>query len=245
MADFSMYTQTVRALGFSGMSKLLLNRLFSLNNVFILQRSLLSAAAPNPHRMQFSISKIDEADWEDILREAHRLDIESRREIFARALHFRNDFTNCWAIRSKTGAIAHIQWIVFPGENDVILACYRNLFRPLAGCEVMIENAFTFPKYRGLGLFSHATRSLLNLGRQLGYKKAITYVRSEKVASLNELIRLGFSFKMVVREYRFLGFTRRTLEDRRFGKDNKAADQLNHLAGARSGEERKPEVAAD
>ncbi len=245
MADFSMYSQTVRALGFRGMSKLLLDRLFSLNKVFILQRSLLSAAAPNPHRMQFSISKIEEADWDDILREAHCLDIESRRENFARALHFRNDFTNCWAVRSKTGSIAHIQWIVFPEENDVIRAGYRHFFRPLERCEVMIENAFTFPKYRGLGLFSHATRHLLNLGRQLEYKKAVSYVRSENVASLNELIRLGFSFKRVVREYKFLGFTRRALEERRFGKDKKAADQLNLVAGAKSGEEVKPEVAAD
>ena len=171
VADFSIYTQTVRYLGVRGMSELLLDRLFSFNNVFILQTSLSGVSAPNPHRMQFSISKMEEGDWDSILRQARSLDIESRREILARALFFRNDFRNCYALRSKTGSIAHIEWIVFPEENDSISAHYRHLFKPLDRYEVMIENAFTFPKFRGLGLYAYGTRHLLNLAGQLESKK--------------------------------------------------------------------------
>jgi hypothetical protein len=243
VADFDLYSQTLRSLGFRGVSKLFTNRLLSFNNVFILQKSLLSAAAQNPHRMQFTMSKVDDGDWDEILRQAHCEDTDSRREIFARALFFRNGFKNCYALRSKTGFLAHIQWLVLPEENDVISAHYRRLFLPLGRSEIMIENAFTFQRFRGLGLFAYATRHLLNLGRQQGYKLASTYVRSEKIASLNELIRLGFSFKRVVREYKFLGFTLRALDHRHSGRERVAVGQFDDSTGARAEGEREPEKA--
>ncbi len=214
MADLPLYRETLRCLGMRGMSELLLDRLFSFNNVFILQKSLSTVAAPNPHRMQLSISKIEERDWDEILKRARCLDVESRREILARAFFFRNNFRNCFTVRSRTGLIAHIQWIVFPEENEVIGSCYGGLFKPLERYETMIENAFTFPRFRGLGLYTYATRHLLNLAGQLEYRKATVYVRSEKFASLNELIGMGFSIKRVVREYKFLGVTRRGLDAR-------------------------------
>ncbi len=234
MTDVHTYFRIVRELGVRGMADLLNDRLCSFNNVFILEKSLFSVAAPGAHRMQFSISEIEEADWEEILQEVHSMDIGAKREIFARALHFRNDFRHCYAIRSKTGSIAHIQWIVFPEENDVLSSRYPHFFKTLVPYEIMIENAFTFPRFRGLGLFSYATRYLLNLGREQGYKKATTYVRCEKLASLNELIRLGFSIKNVVREYRVLGVTRRRLEGPRPGRDRERAGQWNHSRGAGS-----------
>lgn len=211
MADLPLYCETLRCLGMRGMSELLVDRFFSFNNVFILQKSLSTAVAPNPHRMQLSISKIDERDWDDILKQAQSLDVESRREILARAFFFRNDFRNCFAVRRGMGPIAHIQWIVFPEENDVIGSRYRGLFKPLERYETMIENAFTFPRFRGLGLYTYATRHLLNLAGELEYRKATAYVRAEKFGSLNELIAMGFSIKRVVREYKVLGVTRRGL----------------------------------
>ncbi|MGC8490560.1 MAG: hypothetical protein ACP5SH_02370 [Syntrophobacteraceae bacterium] len=232
MADFSMYRQTVRCLGFRGVSGILLDRLVSLNNFYILQKSLSSVAAPNPHRMQLPISKIEEKDWHEILEQAYCLDIVSRREILSRARFFRNDFRNCYGVRSKTGSIAHIQWIVFPEENDAISAHYRRHFKPLEPNEIMLENAFTFPRFRGIGLLRYATRHLLNLAGELGYKKATAYVLFENCASLNELIPLGFSIRKVVREYRFLGLTRRRLEERRPGRNKGVAGQWNHSRGA-------------
>lgn len=245
MTDVSTYSRIVRDLGVKGTAELLSDRLFSFNNVFILEKSLFSVAAPNAHRMQFSISGIEEADWEEILKDVHCMDIEGRREIFARTLHFRNDFKNCYALRSKTGSIAHIQWIVFPEENDVLGARYAHFFKPLAPYEIMIENAFTFPRFRGLGLFSYATRYLLNLGREREYKKATTYVRCEKLASLNELIRLGFSIRNVVREYKLLGITRRRLEEPRPGRDRGVAGRWNHFRGAGSETKTGPGAPAE
>ncbi len=218
MAGFNVCRQTVRYLGPRGTTKLILGRLLSFNKVFILQKSLSAIAAPNPHRMQLSIAPVDERDWEAIFRQAHCLDVESRREILARANFFRNDLKNCFAVRNQSGLIAHIQWIVFPEENEVMSGRYRHFFNPLGDHEIMIENAFTFPRFRGLGLLTHASRHLLNLAGRRGYRKAVTYVRSEKFASLNELIRLGFCITKVVPEYKVLGFTRRALERGRPGR---------------------------
>lgn len=189
------------------------DRLFSFNNVFLLEKTLSPAPLPNPHRLKLSISAIEQKDWDYILERAHLMNKESLREIFARVLFFRNGFKNCYAVKNKSGSIAHIQWIVFPEENDLLKTFYSRFFKPLAPYEIMVENAFTMPEFRGLGLLGYATIHLLNLGGKLAYKKASSYVRCEKFVSLNELIRLGFNIKRVVPEYRLLGFTRRVLAE--------------------------------
>jgi len=44
----------------------------------------------------------------------------------------------------------------------------------------MLENSFTFPAYRGRGLMPFAAWQLLNKARELGYRRAVTYIRKEK-----------------------------------------------------------------
>jgi hypothetical protein len=224
------------------MSALVRDRLFSFNNVFVLEKSLSAAAFPNPHRLELSLCRVEQKEWDYILGRTHRMDKESIREIFARVLFFRNGFTNCYALKNKSGFLAHIQWIVFPEENHLIESCYAGFFKPLAPYEIMIENAFTMPEFRGLGLLGYATRHLLNLGGKLGYKKATSYVRCEKFASLNEMIRLGFSIKRVVPEYRLLGFTRRVLAERAQGRHKASGGRFHYFAPPATG--RFPQAVA-
>ncbi len=94
---------------------------------------------------------------------------------------------------------------------QIIQKHYRRRFLPLGSSEVMLENSFTFPAYRGRGLMPFATWQLLNKARELGYRRAVTYIRKEKIDPLNQFLRMGFSIKKIVREYKLLGYARRSL----------------------------------
>ena len=75
----------------------------------------------------------------------------------------------------------------------------------------MLENSFTFPAYRGRGLMPVATWQLLNKARELGYRRAVTYIRKEKIDPLNLFLHMGFSIKRIVREHKLVGGAWRTL----------------------------------
>jgi len=51
----------------------------------------------------------------------------------------------------------------------------------------------------------------LNKAKELGYRRAVTYIRKEKIDSLNHFLRMGFTIKRIVREIKLLGYTWRTL----------------------------------
>ena len=77
--------------------------------------------------------------------------------------------------------------------------------------QVMIENVFTFPAFRGLGCFQSGTRQLLDLARARGCRSALCYVRKERVAALTDLVTMGFKITKLMPEYKILGKVWRVL----------------------------------
>lgn len=75
----------------------------------------------------------------------------------------------------------------------------------------MIENAFTFPPYRGLGYLLSGTLQLLDQARERGYRSAVCYIRKDNLKSINEFSKMGFKITKMVTEYKFFGKTWRTL----------------------------------
>jgi L-amino acid N-acyltransferase YncA len=104
-----------------------------------------------------------------------------------------------------------MQWIIYPDENDIIAKYYLNRFKLLKNNQILLENAFTFPRYRGLGLFAAVTSDLLEKAKDEGYKSAITYIRKNALDSLNEFMKQGFKLNAIIREYKILGITKRML----------------------------------
>jgi hypothetical protein len=108
--------------------------------------------------------------------------------------------------------IAYIQWIIFPTENHLIIRNYSGRYYPLTAKQVMIENAFTFPRYRGRGYFLSGTMQLLELAKNSGHSSAICYIRKDRIVPLNEFTQMGFKIIKMVREYKLFGKVWRTLQ---------------------------------
>jgi hypothetical protein len=176
-----------------------------------LNRNLTSLPDGKKIRREISIKKIDDQDLKKIIQMVKLLDPDSKMEVLSRILFYNCGFKNCYIGKTKEGEIAYIQWLVYPYENKNIKNHFRNIFYPLRENQVMIENAFTFPKFRGLNLMPAITVKLLNIAKENGYKSVIGYIRKDKITALNEIMRLGFKITKMITEYKLMGSIKRTL----------------------------------
>lgn len=192
----------LRTLGPQASARLLFSRLLSLNHFYIVGRSLATLDAPPAAGPTMSPVTTQDFDW--IAERLPSFDAMDRRELLSRILFYQKGFTNCYAIRQGDD-LAYLQWIVFPEENALIERNYSGIYYPLSAKQVMIENAFTFPRYRGRSLFQEGTRQLLEVAKTRGYNSAIAYIRKDRIDPLNLFAQMGFKIVKMVTEYKLLG----------------------------------------
>ncbi|NIQ13815.1 MAG: hypothetical protein GTO02_05235 [Candidatus Dadabacteria bacterium] len=204
------YFSIIGSLGFKGTKDLLKERICSMDYYYVLEKKIENSLIVDI-KGNYEIGRLSEVDIINLKKQLKLLDQLSRREILARLVFYSNGFKNCYVAKNDSGEIAYIQWLVFPYENMLIQKKYSRLFYPLRRNQIMIENAFTFPKFRGRGLLPYVTLELLQIARKHGCAKAISYIRKDKIAALNEFMKIGFRIRKIVKEYKILGYKRRNL----------------------------------
>jgi hypothetical protein len=191
--------------------KLLLRNVASVNHYYILCYPLGRLPPGPPPKLGGSgVELLQPEDLADLYRQLPSLQSADRRELLARILFYKGGFKNCYAIRANA-SVAYIQWIIYPSENDLLMAHHKHRFLPLARTEVMIENVFTSPACRGRGFLPFGSWQLLHMAREQGYSRAITYVRKDRIIALNSFLQSGFKISRLVREYKILGTAWRIL----------------------------------
>lgn len=197
-------------LGLNNTLKLFINRLFSINHYYVMKRKL-NFLDKKKIRIAYRIENLHNINFSYLIKSLKSLDSESRRELMARISFYNAGFKNCYVAKTKNEEIAFIQWLIHPSENLIIKEHFSNKFYMLGERQVMIENAFTFPKFRGHGLLPAVTSDLLEIAEKAGYENVITYIRKDRIASINEFMKLDFKITKLLTEYRVMGITRRTL----------------------------------
>ena len=195
----------IQTLGPRGFFDLLTSRLFTVDHYYLLGKNLAAPleCPPDVGRKTplVEISKEDIANMHGCFT---TLGGDDKKELLARLFFYRDGFRNCYVTKNGD-EIAFMQWIIFPSENEIIKEKYSTKFSPLSASQVVIENAFTFPRYRGRGYLQYGTAKLLEFARSKGYKSAICYIRKDRVASLNEFTKMGFKIIRIMAEYKVLG----------------------------------------
>ncbi len=106
------------------------------------------------------------------------------------------------------GSPAYCQWVVGESNQDLLHAHSPGRHPRLARHEVLLEGAYTFTRFRGLGLMADGMWQLLTKARDAGARSAITYVATESVPALRGCARVGFAPDHVRHNVRRLGRTR-------------------------------------
>lgn len=191
--------------------KIILNRCFSFNHYYVLNLNLQRFNFHKDSRINVRFDRISDSDIQTIMEKMNLFDSNSKKELIIRLLFYDSGLKNCYVLKNKKNEIVCMQWIVYPSENSILKKHYSRRFYELREKQVMIENIFTFPKYRGFGFMQKITLQLLNLGKNQGYKNAIAYIRKDNINSINGFIKLGFKITKIITEYKFLGYLKRKL----------------------------------
>lgn len=94
------------------------------------------------------------------------------------------------AIDERNGAPCYVQWLLGPEKNAVIGE--MGGFPMLAEGEALLEDAYTPPSHRGLGIMSAAMALIAEQGTALGARHVVTFVGVDNIASLKGCKRAGF-----------------------------------------------------
>jgi len=198
-----MFVYVFRTLSVGGLLRLMASRLFSVNHYYLLHKDLSKPEERQPEQCG-QLVKIQDEDVVAIENSLGQLDEIDKKEVLSRLFFYWNGFRNCYLLKSG-GEILCMQWIVYPSENHLIKSKYPSKFHPLSSDQIMIENVFTFPRYRGMGYMQHGISELLDLARSSNYTSAVCYIRNDRLPSLNGFTRMGFRIIERMREFRVLG----------------------------------------
>lgn len=201
----------LKSLGPVAAGRVIRDLLFSTNHYYLLGRSLAAPLDyPFARKPDLPLTLLNDSHIARLRQQLALLDPIDRREVAGR-LHFHAcGFTNCYVMVADDD-IAYLQWLILPGENDIIRSRFSSKFYPLGERQVMVENVFTFPRYRGRGLLPYGTLHLLQVAKEQGFGSVVCYIRKDNLTSLNEFFRMGFKITKMVQEYKVAGKTWRTL----------------------------------
>ena len=94
------------------------------------------------------------------------------------------------AIDMRTDVPCYMQWLFSARDNETVSAIGG--FPRLEPDQALLENAYTPPSHRGLGIMSAAMALIAEAAEPMGARYVFTYVGVENVASLKGCHRAGF-----------------------------------------------------
>lgn len=106
------------------------------------------------------------------------------------------------------GSAAYCQWLISVADQERLHAHLPGRLPMLGPNDVLLEGAYTFARFRGLGLMAEGMWQLLEMARNNGAEAAITYVRTDSVPALRGCAHVGFVPDHVRHNVRRLGRTR-------------------------------------
>ena len=105
------------------------------------------------------------------------------------------------AIDERSDTPCYVQWLLAPRDNGFIAKLGG--FPQLAEGEALLENAYTPPAYRGLGVMAAAMAQIAKRACDFGASNVLTFVAIDNVASLKGCQRAGFYPHLLHRRSRF------------------------------------------
>jgi GNAT superfamily N-acetyltransferase len=107
--------------------------------------------------------------------------------------------------RDDAGAPIYAQWLVKAEHWARLDRFAPGRYPQLGRDEGLVEGAFTFPRFRGLGVMADGMAQLLAIARDAGSRSVLTYVGDANVPSLRGCARVGFDLDHVRVNRRRLG----------------------------------------
>ena len=86
-----------------------------------------------------------------------------------------NHFKTCYVAVTKEAIPCSRLWLIDSSQNKKLINIWRGTFPKLKLDELLIENVFTVPKYRGMGIVSVFMHQISEEAKKLGANYVITF----------------------------------------------------------------------
>jgi hypothetical protein len=106
----------------------------------------------------------------------------------------------------------YAQWLIRPRDREKLESHSPGRYAPLGDDEVLVEGAYTFLRFRRLGVMADGMAQLLRFAADEGMKLAYTYVETRNVPSLRGCAEVGFTPDHMRASVRRLGRRRSLME---------------------------------
>jgi hypothetical protein len=156
-------------------------RLFSNRKSYLLRRDgAMEMSAPHA-RIPIIVRPLRDEDIAVVAKE---------RPIRLAAMKSR--LSTCYLATTTDGQICYMQWLIDSSQNDLIAGEFSGLCPPLKKDEMLLEWAYTFVRFRGLGLMADAMSQISEKGAAAGARWLYTYVAPNNIASLKGCRSAGY-----------------------------------------------------
>lgn len=175
-----------------------------------LEKDLNVECIPVPCQVDYSLHVASEEDvWEMQLR-AKSEGGESVYELIGRKWYYDSGFRDCYIARvNGTNELCFVQFMMSLADYDSIDQSYKSILPRLKEDEVWLENSYTFKKYRGKKVMSSVLVDLEKIAQDRGFRRMVTYIREDNIASIKGCERAGFTIFEQIPETKLLFSTSR------------------------------------
>ncbi len=217
----SGYTHRVEAALFllrQGQYKTLLALLwetfFGVADMIVLRLELGSFRSEHLRRYSLTVRTVEPRDAADFFNlNVDGLTGRERRDVAMRTFMLNAGIQTCYVVEdNRLGKPCFLQWLIPFSENDKLHRVYGEWYPDLRPDEAMIEHAYVMPNYRGNGLLPCATARILEIAREAGVRRIVTFIPTWNTNSLKSFMRLGFTPYLRRTDRKFFGIRLRRMQ---------------------------------
>jgi RimJ/RimL family protein N-acetyltransferase len=188
-------------------------RIFSDDYFICLSRDLTIPIVHRSNEIELSLRTLYKGDISQLIDiNLPKLSAIEFKDRSIRLLMYESNIQGCYITVTNDDKPCHIIWLIKPDENKIIKEFFNGGFPHLKEDEVLIEGLYTHPDYRGEKIMINSLYKILQKGTELGYRRAIAFVRHSNVPSLKGFKKAGF-FPYMIRKDKWRIFKRKVIYD--------------------------------
>lgn len=179
-----------------------------------LEKRLDESIPGKPSAYEYTLTPASPEDVDEFFQKMAYETKKSRYQVLERRWFYESGFHNCYVARaSDTNELCHIRWLVTSQDEKVRAEAFGSRLPKLKEDEVLSENVYTLEKYRGKGIQISVGLQVAEIARKQGFRRLITYVAEDNIASLRGSKRVGYqAFEMVSQRHILFRTVRKTIQ---------------------------------
>lgn len=170
----------------------LLHQLLSTRRFLGLRCGLEQVRTPREPKVEVTMTPVTDG-FEGFRQELRGARGTTWLELYVRQRMLENGVHKLYLAVGEAGQPIFAEWLVRPDDLPTLDRVSPGRYPRLAEDEALIEGAYTFLRYRRMGVMAAAMAQLLEAARRAGARSVLTYVAEDNVPSLRGCARVGFA----------------------------------------------------